>query len=230
MPESTKRVEYEGDKSTVRAIANEVKNFVQSLGLSDVTRRRNTVISDRARIEVSRQRDKPIVTITAEREETAQQIADFAGGRTVGSTEPEEVEASAQITEEPAEDGMFGQVFKPFDHDEAGYVDPGHEDFDRSHPRCEDCAHYDGEGNCHIVPNIQAQGYCDEYYADVGFFATGVTSLPDPAGEKQLPHVNLTLWGEKLKRVEGSSAGAIVESIKDEFEKKLGDFVQFIND
>lgn len=231
MAESTERVEYEGEKSTARGIANQIKSFLRSLGMSEVTRRRNTVIADRARVEVSRQKDVPIVTITADRDETVQQIADFAGGRTVGSTEPHQPEQTVQAQENPASDGMFGQVFKPFDHDEAEYVDPGHEDFNRSHPRCEDCAHYDGEGNCHIVPNIEPEGYCETYYADAGFFVDGGESVPDPAGEGRRARLSLSLWGERLKALEGGSATAVVERIKEAISDKIGvPKVQFLNE
>lgn len=231
MSESTKRVEYDGDKSTVTAIANQVKNFMQSLGLSDVTRRRNTVISDRARAEVSRQRGIPIVTITAERGETAEQIADFAGGRVVGSTEPVDDEDDIPPGGDPDIEGAFGQVYKPFNKEEAAYVDQADPEFDTSHPKCEDCAHYDGEGNCVIVPNIDPEDYCERFYADVGFFATGGEEIPDPAGEGRRPDVNLVLWGDRLKALEGGTAAAIIEEIKQSFKNRLGERnVQFLKD
>lgn len=87
----------------------------------------------------------------------------------------------------PRRGSSMGQVSKPFSHEEAGYVERGDPGFDPSHKRCETCAHYDNEGNCRIVPDIEPEGYCDNYYADVAVFL-------DKDGEVE---VNLTIWGDE---------------------------------
>lgn len=71
---------------------------------------------------------------------------------------------------DPDVEGEVGPVMKPFSHEEAGYREEGDEEFRRRHKKCRDCAHYDDNGNCHIVPDIDPDGYCEEFYADVGVF------------------------------------------------------------
>lgn len=71
---------------------------------------------------------------------------------------------------DPDVEGEIGPVHKPFSHEEAGYREEGDEEFRRRHKKCRDCAHYDDEGHCHIVPDIDPDGYCEEFYADVGVF------------------------------------------------------------
>lgn len=63
-----------------------------------------------------------------------------------------------------------GKVTKPFSHTEAVYLEEGDKDFDSSHEKCKHCAHYDGNGRCRIVPDISPEGYCEEYFSDVGVF------------------------------------------------------------
>lgn len=74
---------------------------------------------------------------------------------------------------DPDLEGQMGQVHKPFSHEAAGYVEEGDEEFSRRNKKCRDCAHYDDNGSCRIVPDISPEGYCNEFYADVGVF--GVT-------------------------------------------------------
>lgn len=71
---------------------------------------------------------------------------------------------------DPEVDGEMGPVMKPFSHEDAGYREEGDEEFRRRHKKCRDCAHYDDNGNCHIVQDIDPDGYCEEFYADVGVF------------------------------------------------------------
>lgn len=78
-------------------------------------------------------------------------------------------ESVGDVTESGTSPGT-GEVYKPFGHDDAGYVVQGDEEFDPDHERCRSCAHYDDHGNCHIVPDIDPDGYCSEFYADVGMF------------------------------------------------------------
>lgn len=61
-------------------------------------------------------------------------------------------------------------VFKPYGHEEAGYRDQSDEEFDPSHDRCRDCAHFDDHGHCFIVPDIDPGGYCEMFFADFGVF------------------------------------------------------------
>lgn len=104
----------------------------------------------------------------------------------------------------------LGQVHKPFTKEEAGYIPPGQ--VPASEGKCKNCAHYDNHGNCHIVPNIDPDGYCEEFYADVGFYADG-SELPNEVSE-----VNLTIWGEKAKRrLEGSSPAKVLSDIEEQF-------------
>lgn len=79
------------------------------------------------------------------------------------------------------------EVHKPFSHGEAEYFDPNDRGFDPSHSRCKDCAHYDNHGNCAIVPDIEPDGYCENFFADVGLF-----------GHRHGDNVelNLTVWGD----------------------------------
>ncbi len=88
------------------------------------------------------------------------------------------------------ESGGMGEVHKPFTKDESDYKDPGQDGFDETHMRCRGCAHYDNHGNCRIVPDINPDGYCGEFYADVGFF-----------GHSHGHYVehNLTLGGESYE-------------------------------
>lgn len=87
---------------------------------------------------------------------------------------------------------IVGPVRKPFSKEDAKYRERGDELFDPAHPRCESCAHYDGEGNCHIVPDIEADEYCEEFYADLGMFADKSDIAPGNI------FVNLTLLGENF--------------------------------
>lgn len=78
-------------------------------------------------------------------------------------------------------------VVKPFTQQQAKYRQRGDPQFSESHPKCKDCAHFDGHGNCLIVPNIEPDEYCEEFFADVGVFGVEVGAIPD---------VNLTVFGE----------------------------------
>lgn len=60
-----------------------------------------------------------------------------------------------------------GRVKKPFTHMSAKYRSPGDDEYNHRHERCKSCAHYDNNGSCFIVPDIEPEGYCEEYYADV---------------------------------------------------------------
>jgi len=75
-----------------------------------------------------------------------------------------------QSTTETSQGGQLGQVHKPFSKQEAGYVSPSDPEHEDSHIKCHECAHYDNNGHCTIVPNINPNGYCKEFHADVGVF------------------------------------------------------------
>lgn len=89
-------------------------------------------------------------------------------------------------TPSPADDNV-GPVFKPFSHEKADYRSPGDPGFDPNHERCETCAHYDDNGHCRIVPDIEPDGYCAEFYSDVGIFMHAHDDFVE---------VNLALWSE----------------------------------
>jgi len=108
----------------------------------------------------------------------------------------------------------LGQVHKPFSHEEAEYVPPAQQR--TSDKKCKNCAHYDNHGNCHIVPDIDPEGHCENFYADVGFYANG-SQLPN-----ELSELNLTIWGDRSDaRLEGSSPAAILADIEEAFEERF---------
>ena len=81
------------------------------------------------------------------------------------------------------------QYKPPFSKKEANYHHPASDDFDPSHKRCEECAHYIEGGGCHVVESqIQSRGYCENLFADMGVYAGSHN------GELTL---NLILWGEQ---------------------------------
>jgi hypothetical protein len=109
---------------------------------------------------------------------------------------------------------QMGQVHKPFSKEEANYHGP-HED-PASDEMCKNCAHYDNHGNCHIVPDIEPNGHCEEFYADVGFYAMG-HKLP-----QEVTEVNLTIWGEMAeRRLEGSAPAKVLTDIEEQFREKF---------
>jgi len=78
----------------------------------------------------------------------------------------------------------------PRTKDEARY----HEPAEGPNPEldCMDCAHYIEGGNCHIVQgDVNPEGHCENYYADVGVFAK-ITDDSDW-------NINLRLWGERWR-------------------------------
>lgn len=84
------------------------------------------------------------------------------GGQLVDDYEDQRVDVDME--------GNVGRVVKPFDHEDADYREPGDDDFDPNHQRCRDCAHYDDNGNCHIVEDIEPDAYCSNFFADFGVF------------------------------------------------------------
>lgn len=240
MPEVRIKAEYIGDKSTSRGIANKIKNYMESLGISGISIYNSTITSDSIKVDIRKTDEGHGVIITSTDEDLAEQVASFANleredtamrGRvgsgsqqsdTSGEVEFQKQGETTGNVSESESDGTFGPVFKPFDHEEARYFDRGHENFDTSHPRCEDCAHYDGEGNCHIVPNIEPSGYCERFFADAGFFVDGGETVPDPAGVGRKARLSLAIWGERIKALEKGSAAAVVEEIKDALVEKVG--------
>lgn len=81
-----------------------------------------------------------------------------------------EMEEDQMEAEDLLPDGELDTVFKPFTHGESRYRSPGDPGFDQSHERCRSCAHFDDHGNCRIVSDIESDGYCEEFYADLGVF------------------------------------------------------------
>lgn len=219
-------LDYEGDRSSSKSVAMLAEGVLERIGHSNIHRVHATAMSDQANVTIHYNGGDIEASVEADDNQTL--------GRVVGELlrngfKGEETEYELEEEYNVGERAKFGEVFKPFSHEEAVYVPP-----DNLPPsgdgRCKDCAHFDGHGNCHIVPDIDPEGTCEEFYADVGFFADGVTSLPDPEGKKEPPDVNLALWGENLKRIGGSSAGVIVEDIREKFEEKIGPSTQFIRD
>lgn len=84
-------------------------------------------------------------------------------------------------------------VVKPFSKEEARYRERGDPQFDKSHEPCRDCAHFDGHGNCLIVPNIRPDEYCEEFFSDYGVFGD------------QKGNVNLEVMGEDFDKEWSSS-------------------------
>lgn len=115
------------------------------------------------------------------------------------------------VSERMMESAGMGEVFKPFSHEDADYREPGDPDFESGHERCESCAHYDDHGNCHIVPDIEPDGYCAEFYADVGVFGH-----EHPWGIEN----NLNLFGESFDwSIEGVEN--FVNDIRERLEEKI---------
>ncbi len=78
-------------------------------------------------------------------------------------------------------------ISKPYGHSEAAYKSPEDPDFDQSHEKCSSCAWYDNDGGCRIVEDIEPNGYCENFYADV---LAAAHKHPDKM------EVNLVAWGE----------------------------------
>lgn len=78
--------------------------------------------------------------------------------------------------------------FRPrFTQREASYLYEGDREYDDEHPVCDECAHFIEGGGCHMVEGpIELDGYCEEFYADVGVFA----HRHDEGVEE-----NLSVWG-----------------------------------
>jgi len=153
------------------------------------------------------------------REFEGEDFSDFRDQMTVGDsdsqTQPDRPERNGETRDERiATTNQMGQVHKPFSKQEAGYVPP--EQARTSEEKCKNCAHYDDNGNCHIVPNIDPNGYCEEFYADVAFFAHG-SELPN-----EVSKVNLSIWGDKSNsRLEGPSPAKILADIEELFEERF---------
>lgn len=142
--------------------------------------------------------------------------ANVEASRDQRNTTAEDVELSRERHETATEDdigGIIGRVSKPFSHEDANYLEKGDSGFDPNHPRCKDCAHFDGEGSCHIVPDIKPEGYCTEFYSDLGLFL-----VQTPGGFD----TNLTLAGEELDVDEGD-IDEICDSIHDALSGVVGD-------
>ncbi len=89
---------------------------------------------------------------------------------------------SKRETSEPKTSGLgkhevdnFGDGsirFRPrFSQKEASYLEPGDRSYNSNHKICEECAHFIEGGGCHVVEGpISEDGYCEEFYADVGVY------------------------------------------------------------
>jgi hypothetical protein len=89
---------------------------------------------------------------------------------------------SSRETSEPTTSGLgkhevdnFGDGsirFRPrFNQKEAVYLEPGDRSYREDHKVCDQCAHFIEGGGCHIVEGpISEDGYCEEFYADVGVY------------------------------------------------------------
>lgn len=119
-------------------------------------------------------------------------------------------------------DDGYVEFLPQFTKEEANY----HEPFSGGSAAeldCENCAHYIEGGGCHVVQGeIDPEGHCEEYYADVGFFAKGSAPGVNPV-------VNLVMWGERAKkRLEQGSSAKIVGDIKERIRDYVGEkYVQF---
>lgn len=110
----------------------------------------------------------------------------------------------------------IGPVFKPKSKEQVGYT-PASESTRRDTGKiCENCAHYDNHGNCHIVPDIDPKGYCTKEYADVGIYGVG----SHVEGEET--KLTIKKWGENFQRAfEGNAIETFVTKARKAMEKRL---------
>lgn len=108
---------------------------------------------------------------------------------------------SERETSEPTQSGFgerevdnFGDGsirFRPrFNQKEAAYLEPGDRSYLDNHKVCDQCAHFIEGGGCHIVEGpISEEGYCEEFYADVGIY-----------GHRHEDGIeeNLSVWGHSF--------------------------------
>lgn len=101
------------------------------------------------------------------------------------------------------------EFLPPSSKEKAKYREKGESGFDGGHDRCESCAHYIEGGACHMVRgNIMPNDYCEEFFADVGFYGHEHQSFVE---------LNLAKWGEKFSWDE-DDADEFLEKIR----QKLG--------
>lgn len=234
---SIKRSEFKG-------LANEIKEYLESQGSMEggvVIRenKRNPVIkSDGQRIYLEWRDDRADIDLSMSDEVVRRNVGDFLGdgdqSHADSMTESIDRKWDTDNDETQADENWSysrrdvppgeEEVFKPFSHEEAGYRRKDNPNFNHSRERCRDCAHWDDHGNCRIVRGANEDEYCEEYFADVGFFASAGEGIGDPAGKGRRPSVNLTLWGEESDRIGLPDSGTvelIIQKIRDAFEERL---------
>jgi hypothetical protein len=112
---------------------------------------------------------------------------DEGGVPTIDKESVEVERESETVTNTVRPQGSSGTITKPYNHQEAGYTEPGDQEYDSTHGKCSDCAFYDNAGNCRIVENIEPDGYCEQFYSDIVLAAR---EHPDDV------EINLVAWGE----------------------------------
>lgn len=104
----------------------------------------------------------------------------------------------------PGDEGSL-TILPPFSKDTAGYTDRS-----PTIKSCEDCVHFVENGGCTLVRgDINPDGFCNEFFADVGFFGTNVDGVK----------LNLKLWGEMFD-LDGRERERLVQKIQEAIEDK----------
>jgi hypothetical protein len=99
-----------------------------------------------------------------------------------------------------------------FRKSDAGYVRHGSQNFDSSHSRCEDCAHYIEGGGCHLVQGeIDPKAYCTELFSDIS-----ISGHKHPNGVE----IPITIWGDGFNWTR-QDMQRFVQSVKNKIESRL---------
>lgn len=146
--------------------------------------------------------------------ETEQEEGTGIGGSRTRSGESNNGTSSDRLGKHDVVDYGDGSIrFRPrYTQKEASYLFPGDDDYDDTHKACESCAHFIEGGGCHMVEGpIDLDGYCEEFYADVGVYGH-----KHPHGIEE----NLSLWGWEFDWDEGDAAEFAMD-IRERLQQKV---------